>query len=177
MESERPQKIFAGTLRPAEKEEHRHVNYEKIDISVYAGKKVGIHFITRLPDSQSHRSAGPAPLSFWHNPVVFSKTTAAEIQGGNKFNVIFISLDTLRWDRLGCYGYERETSPHIDALAEDCVQFSYCFAQSNWTLPSHVSMLTSLNGRRHQVYLAHEKMSPSLITIADILRVHGFYNG
>ncbi len=172
-----PQQIFSSTLFPAENEEHRHVNYEKIDISGYAGKKVAVQCITKLPASQNHSSAGPAPLAFWHNPVVFSKTTTAEKQGENEFNVILISLDTLRWDRLGCYGYERETSPHIDALAEDCVQFSYCFAQSNWTLPSHVSMLTSLNSRRHQVYLAHEKMSPSLLTIADILRVHGFYNG
>ena len=95
----------------------------------------------------------------------------------DEFNVILISLDTLRGDKLGCYGYERETSPHIDSLAEDSVQFSYCFAQSNWTLPSHVSMLTSLNGRRHQVYLAHEKMSPSLDNHRRHPGMHGFYNG
>jgi len=177
MDSGNPQPIFAGSLFPAENDEHRRVRFEKIDISGYAGEKVGLQLITRFPDPQEQVSAGPAPLAFWHNPTVFSKKPAAEDRGKDEFNVILISLDTLRWDRLGCYGYERETSPTIDTLAEDCVRFSYCFAQSNWTLPSHVSTLTALHGRRHQVYLDHEKMSSSLITIADILRMQGFYTG
>ncbi len=66
-------------------------------------------------------------------------------------NVILISLDTLRSDRLGCYGSPRPTSPAIDAMAAQGALFKNAFAQSNWTLPSHYSMLTSLYPSAHGV--------------------------
>ncbi|MEE8523797.1 MAG: sulfatase, partial [Thermoanaerobaculia bacterium] len=66
-------------------------------------------------------------------------------------NVILISIDTLRSDRLGCYGYPRPTSPAIDAMAAAGALFKNAFAQSNWTLPSHYSMLTSLYPSAHGV--------------------------
>jgi arylsulfatase A-like enzyme len=66
-------------------------------------------------------------------------------------NVILISIDTLRADRLGCYGNPRETSPSIDALARGGVLFRQVIAPSNWTLPSHFSMMTSLYPSAHGV--------------------------
>jgi arylsulfatase A-like enzyme len=168
--------LFSDTLYPAEIEAHQGLKHKKVDMTGFAGEKVDLQFVSQLASEESQGTPERAPFSFWHNPVVYSKKPE-RTDPGEDFNVILISLDTLRWDRLGCYGYERQVSPHIDELAEDCVLFSHCFVQSNWTLPSHVSMLTSLNSRRHQVYLAHEKMSASLLTVADILRVHGYYNG
>lgn len=58
-------------------------------------------------------------------------------------NVLLISLDTLRPDHLGCYGYARKTSPNLDKLARDGVVFSNCRCQAPWTLPSHMSLFTS----------------------------------
>jgi arylsulfatase A-like enzyme len=66
-------------------------------------------------------------------------------------NVILISVDTLRSDRIGCYGNPRETSPTIDRLARDGVRFRRVVAPSNWTLPSHYSMMTSLYPTAHGV--------------------------
>jgi YD repeat-containing protein len=60
-----------------------------------------------------------------------------------KPNIILISLDTLRADHLGCYGYDRETSPKIDALASSGVLFESAIAQSSHTRPSHMSMFQS----------------------------------
>jgi len=57
-------------------------------------------------------------------------------------NVILIVVDTLRSDRLGCYGYGRPISPEIDALAAEGVLFTECVAQAPWTLPSMTSMLS-----------------------------------
>lgn len=55
---------------------------------------------------------------------------------------ILVSIDTLRADHLGCYGYARDTSPNLDRLAARSLRFRHAFAPSPWTLPSHVAMLT-----------------------------------
>ncbi len=56
-------------------------------------------------------------------------------------DVLVLVIDTLRADRLGCYGYPRPTSPNLDALAARGVLFEQVWAQSSWTLPSMSSML------------------------------------
>ena len=106
--------------------------------------------------------------SFWVNPLYFQK----QVEGPN---VILISVDTLRADHLGCYGYERKTSPYVDALAADGVTFMNTYASSPWTLPSHVSLLTSLHGAHHQVSYENDSMDPAMLTLADILRANQFY--
>jgi arylsulfatase A-like enzyme len=106
--------------------------------------------------------------SFWVNPLYFQKQEEGR-------NVILISIDTLRADHLGCYGYERETSPSIDELASDGVTFLNTYAPSPWTLPSHMSLMTSLYGVNHQVVYEDDSMDLSIPTLADILRVNHFY--
>ncbi|MBD3413050.1 MAG: sulfatase-like hydrolase/transferase [Candidatus Aminicenantes bacterium] len=118
----------------------------------------------------SLQTKGETPyFSYWVNPVIY--------QADNKnSNVILISIDTLRADHLGCYGYPRDTSPHIDSLAQEGTLFLHSFSTSPWTLPSHVSIMTSLFGVHHQVYTSKQKMSPSLLTLADVLRKNHFFN-
>ena len=60
-----------------------------------------------------------------------------------RLNVILISIDSLRADHLGAYGYPKPTSPIIDQLAAEGVVFEKAFAQSSWTAPSHKSLLRS----------------------------------
>lgn len=57
-------------------------------------------------------------------------------------NVVLISLDTLRADRMHCYGNPRPTTPFIDRFVEEAVIFEKAFAYTSWTLPSHLSMFT-----------------------------------
>jgi arylsulfatase A-like enzyme len=64
-------------------------------------------------------------------------------------NVVIIGVDTLRRDHLGCYGYERETSPNIDRLADESVLFEDAVSQCPWTLPSFATVLTSLYPSQH----------------------------
>lgn len=104
-----------------------------------------------------------AAFAFWHNPVIYTR----EKEG---LNVILVSLDTLRADHLGCYGYERNTSPAIDALAEDSALFLNTYSSSTWTLPAHVSLLTSLFNIEHQVYDTQDRLDSSITTLAEILR-------
>ena len=67
-------------------------------------------------------------------------------------NLILISVDTLRADRLNAYGYEaRRVSPHIDGLAAEGILFERHVAASPWTTPSHLSLFTSLSPTAHGV--------------------------
>ena len=66
----------------------------------------------------------------------------AQARPGKLQGAVLILLDTVRADHLSCYGYDRPTSPHIDALARDGVRFERVIAPSPWTLPSVVALLT-----------------------------------
>ena len=68
-----------------------------------------------------------------------------------KQSVLFITIDTLRADHLGCYGYPRDTSPSIDAFADEAIVFDNCVSQATSTLPAHVSIFTSLYPPAHGV--------------------------
>lgn len=57
-------------------------------------------------------------------------------------NVLLVTLDTTRADHLGCYGYRRATSPHLDALAADATVYTRAIAPGTWTLPSHASLFS-----------------------------------
>lgn len=66
-------------------------------------------------------------------------------------DVLLVSLDTLRADRLGCYGYERDTSPFLDSLAARGVRFANAYVATHGTPPSHASIFTSLYQESHEV--------------------------
>lgn len=66
-------------------------------------------------------------------------------------NIVVIGIDTLRPDHLGCYGYHRPTSPHIDALAEESVVFETAIAAGIPTTPSFTTLLTGLHPYRHRI--------------------------
>ena len=59
-------------------------------------------------------------------------------------NVILVSIDSLRADHVGCYGYERDTTPHLDRFAREGVRFDQHVSSSSWTLPAHASLFTSV---------------------------------
>ena len=66
-------------------------------------------------------------------------------------NVIFLLIDTLRFDRLGIYGYDRETSPVLDELAAYGIVFKHVIAQSSWTKSSMASLWTATNPTRNGI--------------------------
>lgn len=69
----------------------------------------------------------------------------------NSPNVLFVVLDTVRPDHLGAYGYERDTSPRLDAFGEQGVVFENAFSTAPWTLPSHASMFTGVHATTHTI--------------------------
>lgn len=103
-----------------------------------------------------------------------SLTTCAQ---GPGLNIVVITIDTLRADHLGCYGYPRPTSPRLDAFAADNVMFENVACQSSQTLPSHASIFTGLNPRNHKA-ISHESPLPEeAVTLAEILKHRGYETG
>ncbi len=111
----------------------------------------------------------PQPL--WGTPEI-----AVPAAGDTPHNVILIAIDTLRADRLRCYGFRRESSPHIDALAADGVRFEQTAANANWTCPSFASIFTGLTPSRHGVFDwgATAPLPQRLDTIAEQFQRAGF---
>jgi arylsulfatase A-like enzyme len=64
-------------------------------------------------------------------------------------NIVLITLDTTRPDRLGCYGYPKDTTPNLDSFAAGSVVHRAAYATSSWTLPSHASLFTGRFGSSH----------------------------
>jgi arylsulfatase A-like enzyme len=92
----------------------------------------------------------------------------------NDVNVLFILVDTLRAERLGCYGYPRDTSPLLDRLAASGVRFDRHLAQSSWTKASMASLWTSLHPPRSGVTRFDQKLSDQAVLPAEVLREAGF---
>ncbi|MEM9553071.1 MAG: sulfatase [Acidobacteriota bacterium] len=91
-------------------------------------------------------------------------------------NVVLISLDTLRADFLGAYGYPRDTSPSIDSLAADGLVFENAMSQSAWTLPAHFAMLTGRFPDRQMLVYDESicRVGDSAVTLAETLRANGY---
>lgn len=89
-------------------------------------------------------------------------------------NIVLVSLDTLRADHLGVYGYARPTSPAIDRLAAESHVFDWAISQAPYTLPSHMSLLTSLYPSVHGVLGREDALPGERITLAEYLLARGY---
>ncbi len=88
-------------------------------------------------------------------------------------SVVLISVDTLRADRLGCYGYTRDTSPALDSLAARSFVFDRAYTHSPNTIVAHASLLTALNPWSHGVR-ADVPLAESFTTLSEYFRDAGY---
>jgi len=94
-------------------------------------------------------------------------------------HVILISLDTLKRDHLGIYGYPKDISPHIDEFSKKACIFFKAYSQSTWTKPSHASMLTGHYSLTHKLMSSKKKkkfavLPENIKTMAEILKSQGY---
>ncbi len=90
-------------------------------------------------------------------------------------NVILITVDTLRADHLGVYGYARNTSPNIDRFAKESIFFRYAVSNSNTTNPSFSSLMTSHYPHETTVFNNYFLLPPGAVTMAEILKANGYH--
>ncbi len=94
-------------------------------------------------------------------------------------NIVCVLVDTLRADHLGCYGYERDTSPRIDEIADEGLTFTRYFAASSWTNPSIATLFTGLYPQAVFPPAPHRKaidliLPSKLDTLAECLQAGGY---
>lgn len=98
-------------------------------------------------------------------------------------NLLLITLDTVRADHFSSYGYDRPTTPNLDAFADRASRYETCFSTAPWTVPSHASLFTGLHPFEHGAHSFEPRdrkrgnVSPlddSHETLAEVLRKEGY---
>jgi arylsulfatase A-like enzyme len=159
----KPEKLGEIALVPSTEDKDRGWHRIHADLGRYAGREVTLELRV-----QPHQST-TGDYALWGAPTVFSQSRSS----GEATPVFLIVTDTLRADHLGCYGYERETSPHIDAWSREATLFEHAVAQETWTLPSHITMFTGLYPKNHGANL-NSNLSEDTRTLAGILSEEGY---
>ncbi len=97
-------------------------------------------------------------------------------------NILFIAVDTLKADHMGCYGYGKDTTPNIDMLASKGVRFSECFSHTNCTQPGFTTMFSGMYSITHDI-ISHDivtrgkgyvEINRDVHLFPEILKKHGY---
>ena len=140
-------------------------NEVSVPLDAVAGKNARFHFRARTVGD-----GRPALVPLWADP-----TIVAPVQPkAARRNVILISIDTLRADRLAAYGAYRRAMPQIDAFARDAVVFTDAWSVWPETSGSHMSLFTSLYPSQHGVKGFIASPSPAIELLAERLRREGY---
>jgi arylsulfatase A-like enzyme len=104
---------------------------------------------------------------------------AAEAEAGGRPNIVYLLIDTLRPDHLGCYGYGRDTSPYIDRIAAESIVFTRFYSVCPWTDPAIATLFTGLYPQAILPPAPHaraikQKLPLELDTLAELLRGAGY---
>ncbi len=99
---------------------------------------------------------------------------ALGLPGDHRFNVVLISLDSLRADHVGCYGYDRATTPALDRFAGEGVRFANAISTSSWTLPTHLTMFTGRYQLSHGVVQDTMSLRPLVPTLPEVFKKNGY---
>jgi arylsulfatase A-like enzyme len=93
-------------------------------------------------------------------------------------NVLWIVIDSLRRDHLGCYGYPRNTSPHLDRFAAECVRFDTAISPHIPTQPAHTTLFSGRDVFSHQVVAqgGRHELDRSIRLLPDLLRDAGYWS-
>jgi arylsulfatase A-like enzyme/Flp pilus assembly protein TadD len=108
----------------------------------------------------------------------FPLSLSAATSANPATNVVVITIDTLRPDHLGCYGYKQIRTPNIDALATDGIRFERAYTSVPVTLPSHTVIFTGTYPTYSGMHdFAANKLNPTQPTLASVLKEHGYITG
>ena len=89
-------------------------------------------------------------------------------------NILWIVLDTVRADRMSCYGYEVPTTPFLTKWQDRAVVFDHAISNGSWTVPAHASMFTGLSIREHGMDGDDNRLDDSFVTAAEMLAANGY---
>jgi arylsulfatase A-like enzyme len=160
--------------------------YEPISLAYSAGVvavSFAIAWCIRWTGSRHGRVATAALLAVAVGAPWFAKSSIATLDPGvaasrkgdrTRPDVTLIIIDTLRADRLSCYGNPRQTSPVLDDLAKRGARFDQCIAQASWTRPSMASLHTGLFPSSHGCNDLRDALSDEAYTLAEAMHDAGY---
>ncbi|MBU0755867.1 MAG: sulfatase-like hydrolase/transferase [Planctomycetes bacterium] len=139
------------------------------DLSALSGRTLTFEILTEWEAAPEPWDL--PPLIYCGSPVIYFEEFDRFDPG---YNLILVSLDTLRRDHLGCYGYQRPVSPNLDRFAEENIRCGNVYTHSPYTLPSHASLFTALYPATHGVHSENHRLSTKTELLAEILARQGF---
>jgi arylsulfatase A-like enzyme len=161
--------VFEQVLAPTERPGDRDWVEASVNLAPFAGReaRLVLRTVAEVPDDD-----GRPIRCGWGTPRI---TTTREIPrsepGPRRPNLLYVVVDTLRADHVGCYGYERPTTPSLDRLAAEGLVFEQPVSPSPWTWPSTASLLSGLYPYTHGVLMSDRCYFPSAaVTLAEALR-------
>ncbi len=157
-------KLWSATIQ-AEQSDAPRWNEAQIPLKALGGKRVRLVFRARAVGD--HR---PIVVPLWADPTI----VAPGERPATRRNVVLISIDTLRADRLAANGAYRQAMPHIDAYARDAVVFTDAWSVWPETSGSHMSLFTSRFPSEHRVTSFINAPSPTIELLAERLRREGY---
>jgi arylsulfatase A-like enzyme len=89
-------------------------------------------------------------------------------------NIVLITVESVRSDHVGCFGYDRDTMPSLCGLAAEGTRFDNAYSVTSWTLPAHASLFTGLYPAVHQVIGSRGRLDDAYTTLAEVLAGAGY---
>src|SRR6266851_9976769 len=124
------------------------------------------------------RGLGGMALALLAALFIFPLSTFAEPTPNDPPHVLLITIDTVRADHLGCYGYKAIETPHLDALAAAGIRFANAYTPVPITLPAHSVMLTGTYPMRTGMHdFSGNRLNASQPTLATLLHAKGYSTG
>lgn len=174
---ERPLPLFARSSSTEEPPGGRSWHDVEIPLSGYAGQAAQLRFESSVTVSASLEDAPfPLPKALFSVPVLVTPEPA----DGPRYNLVLVSIDTLRADHLGAYGYGRPLSPTIDRLAAQGTLFENVITAWPETSASHMTLFTGLYPSVHGIGITKwgaAVLPPGQVTLAEALQHEGFVTG
>jgi arylsulfatase A-like enzyme len=141
-----------------------------VELSRNGRKHARLSIGIRLADREGRTISQPSTLLLG-----VAEPTIHDIDDyGRQKGVLLVSIDTLRRDHVGAHGYARPTTPHLDDLARKSIVCDDAVSPSSWTLPAHLSLLTSVDPAVHGGVDMRHGFNKSVPTLPALLRADGF---
>ncbi len=132
-----------------------------------------MHLVTKGP-SESHTFWTKIQANIYEEQKI-EKSKNQVYSRISKPDILLYVVDTLRSDHLGCYGYQRDTSPNIDQFARENALYMNAYSSSSWTKPAAASIYTGLLSKNHKTMTKEDKLPDELVTLAELLRENGYH--
>jgi len=136
---------FAKDVNPLRSRHDRRWFPASVDLRDLAGRTVDIDLVTTT-DGEPHATPGWSDVR-----VVTERWVRRQAASAEAPSLLVLVVDTLRADRLGCYGARPSPSPNLDALCRRGLVMEEHIAQAPWTMPSVATILSGLHPRQHGV--------------------------